>query len=676
MRNLLSYADPFWGCDTVELPRPAGVAATWHPIKAMLGANDPGAAIPFGKLTCSPYTGGYSSGYGRSAITCGGPVGEWEPELRFRGVTHIHNDGTGFLGLFYNYLRTVPYVGDREPDYRLFTRERAVPGLYECTLSDGVTCALTVGEKGAVHRYTFPANSGKVLVDISHGGLHPTLGDRVCSHASRAALRRVSPTLAVAEVEMHGVPLYAAVRCNGADGCTLFAADESVADTTLTLTEPANAFGFVFSVPSNACEVTVTLTARDEATALAELETLPDFDAVYATAVHRWEDAFAKVDVEGDDVQKTVFASAYYHSLLKPTDWSEEGFWGIEGDCILDLCTLWDMNKTQLPLVLTLFPEMGRKLMHTFAAVYEKKQLFPNTLILASDVTVEVKQARALTEFVIADGYFRGLCDATLTEKLLTAAAGDLFRAENREFFDGGRCEYATHMVDLAEACRAMATVARESGNTALAQQLATHQDRWKDAFGTDGLMREDSPYYEGTRWNYSFRLQGDMPARIALCGEAQFADYLDRFFGFTHGEDVSARFEGFNNETDMETPYAYHYIGRHDRLADVMDAQYRYCYVPGRHGAPGNVDSGSMSSCYVWNCFGVFPVSGQDKMLLGVPAFRRARLQLPSGPLTVEKQGEGRYVKEIFFNGAPVPSRELTVRQFMQGGTLTFVMK
>lgn len=672
MRPLLSYADPFWGCDTVKLPQPEGLAATWYPIKAMLGANDPGAAIPFGKFTCSPYTGGYSSGYGNRNITCGGPVGDLEPEMRFRGVTHIHNDGTGFLGLFYNYLRTVPYSTETAPEYRLFANETAVPGRYDCTLSDGIGCSLTVGEKGAVHRYTFPAGHGNVLIDASQNGLLP---EKTRGYSSRSALRRVNDNTAVAEIVMHGVTLFAAVRCTGAECCSLFAADKTFDADTWQSRETKDPFGFVFTVPSNTCEVTVTITAKDEATALAELDTLPNFDAVYAAAHARWEEAFSKVDITGTDYQKTVFASAYYHSLLKPTDWSGEGFWGINGDCIIDLCTLWDMNKTQLPLVFTLFPETGRKLMHTFCSVYEKKHLFPNTLILASDVTVEVKQARALTEFVIADAYFRGLCDASVASKLLDAAAGDIFRSANEDFVSGNRCEYATHMVDLAEACHSMAIVAEECGETALAVKFAAHADRWKDAFSAEGLMREDSPYYEGTRWNYSFRLQHDMEARIALCGREAFEAYLDRFFGFTHQKDVSARFEGFNNETDMETPYAYHYIGRHDRISEIMEAQNRFCYAPGRHGAPGNVDSGSMSSCYVWNCLGVFPVSGQNKMLLGTPAFNRAALTLPNGSLTIEKQGNGRYVKEVTFNGVPVPTRELTVREFMRGGSLVFTM-
>ena len=48
-----------------------------------------------------------------------------------------------------------------------------------------------------------------------------------------------------------------------------------------------------------------------------------------------------------------------------------------------------------------------------------------------------------------------------------------------------------------------------------------------------DGLL-VDSTYYEGGKWNYSFRLLHDMQTRIGLAGgEGRFIELLDRFFGY-----------------------------------------------------------------------------------------------------------------------------------------------
>ena len=104
------------------------------------------------------------------------------------------------------------------------------------------------------------------------------------------------------------------------------------------------------------------------------------------------------------------------------------------------------------------------------------------------------------------------------------------------------------------------------------------------------------------------------MAKRIELAGSREeFVTLLDRFFGFTVSDDKSARFEGFNNETDMESPYAYNYAGRMDRLAEVIDGGNKYMFTTGKNGAPGNVDSGGLSACYIWNTIGIFPVSGQN---------------------------------------------------------------
>ena len=50
--------------------------------------------------------------------------------------------------------------------------------------------------------------------------------------------------------------------------------------------------------------------------------------------------------------------------------------------------------------------------------------------------------------------------------------------------------------------------------------------------------------------------------------------------------------------------------------------------YTTGRGGLPGNNDSGGLTSCYVWNAVGLFPVTGQPVYLIGSPIFDAASLQ------------------------------------------------
>ena len=158
-----------------------------------------------------------------------------------------------------------------------------------------------------------------------------------------------------------------------------------------------------------------------------------------------------------------------------------------------------------------------------------------------------------------------------------------------------------------------------------------------------------DSTFYEGGKWNYSFRLTHDMARRIELAGgEDRFVELLDRFFGFgaapvkqlgiaPDADDIAEgyaldRFEGLNNEPDMEAPWAYHYVGRPDRTAEIVHAAINNQFATGRGGLPGNDDSGGLSSWYVWASLGLFPVAGQQLVFVNAPSFSHASISVPGG--------------------------------------------
>ncbi len=167
------------------------------------------------------------------------------------------------------------------------------------------------------------------------------------------------------------------------------------------------------------------------------------------------------------------------------------------------------------------------------------------------------------------------------------------------------------------------------------------------------------------------------MDTRMALAGGKEgFSALADRFFGFVNPGSEENSFEGFNNETDMETPYVYHFAGRHDRLSEIIDGCLRYMFTTGRGGIPGNNDSGGLCACYIWNAVGLFPVSGQDLMIIGSPRARRVTFSLSSGStFTVEKEGSGIYVAQAFLNRKELDGLSFTAGEMMAGGTLRLVM-
>lgn len=169
----------------------------------------------------------------------------------------------------------------------------------------------------------------------------------------------------------------------------------------------------------------------------------------------------------------------------------------------------------------------------------------------------------------------------------------------------------------------------------------------------------------------------------------------LDAFFGFD-GESVKQltyvgagkeieqsrhhRFQGFNNECDMETPYAYIYADRHDSLCEILHECVHRSFGLGKSGLPGNNDSGGLSSTFVWNTLGIFPVSGSGEFLIGAPQMEGAEIALSSGKrlcIRVNRESKAQiYVDRVCFNAREINDYRLAVQEVMQGGLLEFWMK
>ncbi|WP_420111924.1 glycoside hydrolase domain-containing protein, partial [Pseudactinotalea sp.] len=132
------------------------------------------------------------------------------------------------------------------------------------------------------------------------------------------------------------------------------------------------------------------------------------------------------------------------------------------------------------------------------------------------------------------------------------------------------------------------------------------------------------------------------------------------------------------NNEPDMDAPWAYHYVGRPDRTAEIVHAAVHQTFGPGAGGLPGNDDSGGLSSWYVWASLGLFPVAGHGVVMLNAPSWRSARLAVANGTLDVATVGfrEGlQYVQAATLDGVPHHRAWLTSEELHRGGRLELAL-
>ena len=712
---MIENVDPFIGTETTALPAPSGLAATWWWPKPQVGNTHPGATFPFGMVSACAYSGAYPTGYGHYDLNTEGiPPTIFEKSVA-SGFTHFQQSGTGAIRKYYNYFRVSPMLEPLDVLGREWeiTDEAAEPGWYSATLDSGVHAELTVGPKSAVHRYTFPTNkNARVVIDFSLGGL-------AIPHSStiplRAHLESVAPGVAQGTIVVEGTPLSVYLECDAENWRQMLWYDrrlmpggtrldfDHIRPTTL------RPFGLMWAGPSTEgqqVELRMGFSLRGVEQAKKNLHddvgTLPgQFTRRRERTKKVWRKQLQNIVIDSPSPERsTVFSTALYHSLIKPSiAKAESPFWPGDGPFAFDISTMWDIYRTQLPLMTALQPERAVQLANALLTIAEEEGNFPIGYRMALGSDRFSRQGSALAHTFLAD-----LCQLGMPgidwEWALVHMNNDLRRGYGEEFLLRGEAQPITHTLDLAFGYWCTAKVASAVGDRALVEELAPFADRWVNAYDPATGLLKDSTYYEGSRYNYSFRVQHDMESRIALAGgDEAFVGMLDAFFGYgapavkqpglaPSEEELAAgyalgRFEGLNNEPDMDAPWSYYYAGRPDRTAEVVHDIVMQQFGTGRGGLPGNDDSGGLSSWYVWASLGLMPAAGQNMFFVGAPSFRSSSIAAPGGRFSVETEGfvepahggPVQYVQSASLNGVPLERTWIRADELHRGGDLVVTL-
>ena len=694
------WVDPFLGNFASRLPEPEGIARKWWCAKPPIGNTHPGASLPFGMVSACAYSGGYVTGYGPYDLSLSGD----EPKKRFErhealGISHFQQSGTGRIRSYYNYLLVTPLCGDGlEGLGNRFElgKESAYPGYYSGEfLESQIRFEVTCTKRVALHRYHFPEDRiGKLAIDLSSGGL---LIDGCSVYPTKAWMEQLAPDEYWGMVQLEGIPLYFRVRSRSPlgdsgfwkkDGQILSPRPEYTPKKVRKQKEP---FGIWFEAahPGQTLELYIGFSTRnlDRPGEILKKVNQFGFEGTLKRGTRHWNSVLGKIEIEGaSDEQRTIFYSALYHSSLKPADFHNENpFTRTDGPFFFDLSTLWDLYKTHLPLTMTLWPEWGKEFVEFLAEVAHREGAFPVSYLMNNSPECFAKQATGLCHIILSDAQMRGIDGPweDILELMWKTSLGNLGRGGKfEEYANHHVVQPLSHTLDIAFANFSIAQMAKRQGDQKIYEESIPLAHHWTNAFDPEsGLLRSDSEYYEGENWNYSFRFIHDMVGRIKLAGgEDRFVELLDLFFGFADpapGQTVH-RFEGLNNEPDMEAPYAYLYAGRHDRTAEVIRNILRYQFTTGRGGLPGNDDSGGLSSWYVWSAMGLFPVTGLPVILIGSPYYDRSTIKMGGGAFTLVAENQGPdnfYVQSARLNGLSLDRCYLKLSEFKPEAELVLRM-
>jgi len=670
--TLLDYANPFFGNDGTDLPVPQGIACAWNWEKAQNGNTHPGPQLPFGMVSVTPYSGGYPTGYGANKKTFKGAPQVDERLLDSAyGFTHFQQSGTGDMGTFYNLLRVFPLTEEYSADNRktLFKMEdmQAHPGYFACAISNnGVYVQITASDKVAYHKYSFPPASGtkQIGVELTAAGLGDTPSKVLKVDADKLDENTIGGKMIADNFPYYFVMQVSGTATGGgfhgqdaidynSDGSVrrIYPVTTSATHAEISINRLRSGFDknggqphyidYFFDVEPEV-EIKVAFSFRSLAQAQANLAAAPaDFDTALAEAEASWMAHLERIPYEAENEEKKeLFYSCLYHSLTKPSICDNESPWWSDENFVTDVSTLWDVYKTQFPLVFKYYPEHGEKIVKSIvnAMDYMEQEegygFFPVGFFKSDRFTKFAGQTTGMEWPVLAYAYtlFPNM-DPQVWQRALSHVDGFASNSLIQEILATGKGTGRTysHAIDVASAFNSICFLARHTGNDAIYNTYAGLRDTWTNVYdAATGLLVDDDhlpkaeKYYEGNKWNYSFRPHYDMEKRVALAGGKEaFAELLDEFFGYKDIEDGivdpdpvtferlqrPGHFEGLNNECDMETPFAYLWSSKPERAQEVIDAVMEHQFATGRHGLPGNNDSGALTSWYVLNAIGDFPL-------------------------------------------------------------------
>ena len=652
-----------------------------------------GANVPFGMVqlgpTSFPQSWDWCSGYHASDST-------------IIGFSHTHLSGTGIGDLFditvMPVTGEVTYSRDGLWSYGDRREEVARPGYYSIPLERYLIKAeLTATSRVGFHRYTFPESKESAIVfDLENGGCW----DKVTS----------------CDIEVID-----SVSIQGWRHSTGWAKDQKLyffakfsKPFTLDSNTPQNYWRFNFCTQEGEqllLKVALSPTGTEGARKAMETE-IPDwnFDGVRKDATDKWNEELGKIDISTKDpVQKTVFYTALYHTMVAPSIFSDLDAPSMEYTTF----SLWDTYRAAMPLSTIIHPEMMDDITRTFYSIYERQGDLPTWHLVGNETDCMIGNPGLI---VFADNIVKGFdggLDANSVLTAMTATANMPDRGQDLRMRYGyipsnlynwsvaTDLEYAIADAALSHAASALGAdslAAHYLGRSRSWRHFWDPQTRFLRGRNTDGSFslpfnplgsdHEISDYVEGTPWQYLWLVPHDVEGLTDAFGSREaLLEKLDSLFlapSKVEGENASADITGLigqyahGNEPGHHTIYLYSMLGERDKAASMLRRVCREMYSDRPDGLAGNEDVGQMSAWYILTSLGFYQVEpAVPRFWFGVPLLQKAVIKTGDKVFTITARGMSNdtFIREIKLNGKPYDKPYINYEDIAAGGTLEYIM-
>lgn len=705
--EITKYVNPFIGTGTID--------------GGLSGNNYPGATSPFGMIQLSPDTSeapnwGDASGYDYNRST-------------IFGFSHTRLSGTGASDLID--VTLMPTSSGRTSSTFTHDEEKASPGYYQVMLKDENTnVELTTTQRNGIHRYQYPAGKdAEVILDMDHSADKGSWGRRIINAQIRilndhavegyriitgwAKLRKI-----YFYMEFSSPILTSTLRDGGR-------VHENTAVVNGTNLHGCFRFGKLNGKPLT-CKVALSSVSMENARQNMEQEAPHwDFDRYMAAADADWEKQLGKIEIKGTEVQKEIFYTALYHTMIQPNIMSDVNGEYMAADYTArkvgdnethyTTFSLWDTFRASHPLYTLLEPERVTDFVKSMIRQYEYYGYLPIWQLWGQDNYCMIGNHSIP---VITDAILKGIPGIDVEKAYeavynssVTSHPNSPFEVWEKYGFMPENIQTQSVSITLEQAFDdwCVAQLAEKLNKDADYERFHKRSEYYRNLFHPKTKFFQSKndkgewiepfdpyqyggngghPFTEGNAWQYFWYVPHNIQALMELTGGTKaFEQKLDTFFTSNYkSEQMNHNASGFvgqyahGNEPSHHVAYLYNFAGQPWKTQKYVSHILNTLYNNTSSGYAGNDDCGQMSAWYVFSAMGFYPVNPADgRYIIGSPLLDECTLKLAGNKdfhiRTIRKSPEDIYIQSVTLNGKKHKDFFITHQDIMNGGTMVFKM-
>jgi predicted alpha-1,2-mannosidase len=437
-----------------------------------------------------------------------------------------------------------------------------------------------------------------------------------------------------------------------------------------------------------------------------------DFDAAHQRAVNLWNQALAKIKVEGGTKEeRTVFYTAMYHTMIDPRIINDVDGNYPGGDCKAHrdksfskrtVFSGWDVFRSQMPLQTIINPSLVNDMINSLVTLADqKKKSYLERWELLNAYSGCMFGNPAVS--VITDAYAKGIRNFDVSKAYaLSVGSVEKFGNGDKGYSTGSNSIALTLEYAYTEWCVSQMAkwlnhpddAAKYAGRSQDYHNVFDKEKGWfrpKEEDGSwaawpdSGRLKQWYGTFESNPYQQGWFVPHDVDGMVELMGgrEKVIAD-LNNLFEKTPDNMMWNDYFNQANEPVHHVPFLYNRLGAPWLTQKWSRAVCRRAYKNGVEGLVGNEDVGQMSAWYVLAASGIHPVCpGDTRQEITSPVFNKVIFKLDpryakGTSFTIKADNNSAtniYIQNATLNGKPYNKCYIDYAEIVAGGTLELTM-